>query len=316
MAFIHFIQQNLRKSSLGNVEIREIMDVSDVPVICLLQEVHQYRGRLSEIPRKCQTLMCKDAPRAAIVTSNNVNIWPLYQFFQPDLVAGLVKWGLEEVVIISVYCDIHKDPVPSGLLDLLEKYSNKQIIIGCDSNSHSCLWGSPEGNRRGEDWESLILNENLIIHNTGKSTFSRKNTETHIDITLTRNFSNPQTWIENWRVTHGAVSDHGRIEFELRKKDANIDQPPEYIIYTDWRGLNGEIENNIFFEEPDFWTCDTLDDATNHLNEIVSEALQNNSNFKKKSSRTPVLPYWDVELDSLKTSLNRAWHRYSKNETD
>ncbi|KAG5864877.1 hypothetical protein JTB14_010058 [Gonioctena quinquepunctata] len=78
------------------------------------------------------------------------------------------------------------------------KNTGHEYVIAGDLNSQSSLWGSPVEDRRGEYLAEWAAELNLIFLNTGESTFVRRNSATHIDISratqkIAKNVSNWQT---------------------------------------------------------------------------------------------------------------------------
>ena len=86
-----------------------------------------------------------DRPRACIYASRDLNIWPLLEFTDGDVVTCL--WKLDrtrEIVVTSVYMDILDDGVAWPILKKLLSYcksQGKQLLLCADTNAHSSLWG-------------------------------------------------------------------------------------------------------------------------------------------------------------------------------
>ena len=92
-------------------------------------------------------------------------------------VGGIIEGS--RIMLASIYMHYDK-PVISKNLEGLIQYSRShsfQLIIAADTNSHSNLWGpDPKRKcRRGEALEQWIVQEGLVIHNTGdEPTFENK----------------------------------------------------------------------------------------------------------------------------------------------
>ncbi len=89
--------------------------------------------------------------------------------------------------------------------------------MGADSNAHSVLWGCEETNRRGEEFEDLILRFNLNVASSGgEYTFSTSRANSIIDITLINPLTPSSFFPKNWRVlAEESFSDHKYLAFEL-----------------------------------------------------------------------------------------------------
>ena len=96
--------------------------------------------------RKC------DRPRAAIFASRNLQLWPMQDYTDGDLVTCL--WKLQggrgrEVIVASAYLDITLQAVISEKLDKLLTYcshKNLELMLCEDTNAHSNLWGCEDTN--------------------------------------------------------------------------------------------------------------------------------------------------------------------------
>ena len=117
-----------------------------------------------------------------------------------DVVTCQLKKGEKNVFMVSAYFDINKD-IPEELVKFLDNglSADDEVIIGCDTNVHSTVWGSSETNRRGEMIEDMIFKYNLLISNRGVSpTFVSQRASSVIDLTLcSRNIFES---IHGWKV--------------------------------------------------------------------------------------------------------------------
>jgi len=90
-----------------------------------------------------------------------------------DLVAVLIKYNEEGAERCSVVCSAYlpydsEDPPPSKELEDLVRYcenENLYLVVGCDSNAHRSVWGSPDCNSRGEALVEFLNSTNLEILN-------------------------------------------------------------------------------------------------------------------------------------------------------
>ena len=100
------------------------------------------------------------------------------------------------------------------------KQSNLPLIVGMDSNAHSSMWGSSDDNKRGEDLEELILEQNLHVMNQGtENTFSIGDKGSVIDVTLANEKALEMWDLNDWAVSKSeSFSDHRYITFSGGKK--------------------------------------------------------------------------------------------------
>jgi hypothetical protein len=78
---------------------------------------------------------------------------------------SILDGGYEELIVTSSYLPYDSDePSPSKeVRDIVEHFQvwKKQLIIGCDSNSHDILWWSTDVNPRGECLMEYLVSLNL-----------------------------------------------------------------------------------------------------------------------------------------------------------
>ncbi|XP_072392231.1 uncharacterized protein [Diabrotica undecimpunctata] len=182
-----------------------------------------------------------DNPRAALLLSHNIKYISVPEFTTADVVTAIVEMptevGKRQIIIASAYLpgDSENHPPPEEVQRLMGwcKSKNRQLIIGCDSNSHHTVWGSTGINSRGEHLLDYISANNLDIANRGnKPTFINAIRKEVLDITLTSSFIANK--IYNWHVSNEAsMSDHQHIRFDLGASEEGLE---EYRVpkQTDW----------------------------------------------------------------------------------
>ena len=130
-------------------------------------------------------------PRAAIICSVNMNIWPISDYCNRDMATGLLKGSdIGDAYIVSLYCDgALKQAVPILFKQLvsLAKREGRQVLALMDSNSHSeSLWSSKNTDSRGREWEEYISEaRDITVLNRGDHfTYMSKKGQSIIDVTL------------------------------------------------------------------------------------------------------------------------------------
>ena len=79
-----------------------------------------------------------------------------------DCAVALAKLHGKQTILMSVYMDINKPVVSAALERALDMVNSKNLplIMGIDSNAHSCLYG-PDSNARGDQVEDMIITYGL-----------------------------------------------------------------------------------------------------------------------------------------------------------
>lgn len=115
------------------------------------------------------------------------------------------------IILINVYCQF-SDNIDAYLVkiqNVLNKFSNKKIIIVMDANAKSPLWCSDSRDGKGQLLEDFICSNGLVCLNTPgqPSTFCTVNGESNIDVTLvSRELFG---WVSGWKVeVDWCTSDH------------------------------------------------------------------------------------------------------------
>ena len=114
-----FKQLNLAKSKLASANFAQCLSQwSRSCLFALLQEpATTTAGKLQGVPPGAQQFAAVK-PRAAIVATADLPLWPLLDLISQDVAAVLWRTGdgrFPEVVIASIYADINKPAVPEEL---------------------------------------------------------------------------------------------------------------------------------------------------------------------------------------------------------
>ena len=155
------------------------------------------------------------APRAALYASDNLGLQELQGLCTPDCACALITLNGRKILVASLYFD-GTLPIRQAFLEKLFQYADRKdlpMILACDSNSHSNLFG-PDQNLRGDQFDQIIMEFQLQVHNNSHtSTYVRNGASSCIDVTLTRDFP----WEIDWAVSENFNgSDHRTISFSTR----------------------------------------------------------------------------------------------------
>ena len=110
--------------------------------------------------------------RSAIAASKGLNLVLVPSLSDPDCTTCLMETeaGRKKTLIVSLYCDINKEIITNTMLNIIN-YRNRtgaELFIQCDSNAHSDLWGCAETNTRGNELETFMYENDLVVQNVGQ----------------------------------------------------------------------------------------------------------------------------------------------------
>ena len=281
-----------------------------------LQEPAIWRGKLVNFKNVIQILDTKCLeqknpvnPRAALICSNHMKIWPITELCTRDLAVGLLKGSeLGDIYIASLYCDGEaKRAVPDAFRRLrnVVKKEKKQLLVLMDSNSHSeALWASKKTDRRGREWEEYLANDQgLLVSNIGDNfTFMSHRGQTIIDVTLATTALADK--ISQWGVVDSvAISDHLSIEMLLHIKGVWTPPPVQWNLSSKHFNTEGFISSMERKSESTqnvrYWDPTTLDDkAMSFVSDMVG-SLDDNAPLTSRSTNIAKAGWFDAECKRL-----------------
>lgn len=174
------------------------------------------------------------------------------------------------------------NPITDKLLEICNyaKTNNMSLIIGCDANAKSRLWGSEIEDDRGRNLVEFLVSQDLYIINTGKEpTFVQGSKRSIIDLTIvSRDLLDEVT---KWRVDKSVSgSDHRYILFEL-SHDTQCHQQVRNKRKTNWKKYK-ELTGMSLKKLNLTLTChNECDKAADAVNEILIEAYEKCCKGKK-----------------------------------
>ena len=271
-----FKQLNLAKSKAAQASLAQhLVSWSCRPLFVFLQEPAISRGKVESIPRGLTCFATKN-PRAAILATTDLQVWALPTLTSPDVAACRWKTGnlnFPEIVVISVYSDINKPTISSELSKITTYCGTHHLpcIIGADTNAHSVIWGSPENNTRGDDYEAFIAGFDLSVLNTGSlPTFSTSRAQSIIDVSLVHVSLFDLAF--NWYVSRDDyLSDHKCLSFEMKLPQQSLSAVKNWR-RTDWSLFASRMQRSgSNWDAPSQWDPVILDQEVSKLSmEITS----------------------------------------------
>jgi ribonuclease HI len=313
---ILFKQINLAKSHAAQANLAKcLVEWSCLPLFVFLQEpATSKRGKILSLPRGTQVFSA-DEPRTAILATPDLKVWPMSDFMSKDVATCLWKTDdalVPEIILLSVYADINKETISKELQEITNYCGTRHlpIIICCDTNAHSVIWGCNENNARGDDFETFIAGNNLSILNIGgKPTFETSRASSIIDISLVS--YNLYDMMSDWNVKEeDFVSDHKCIEFQL-----NMSQPPQASVKNWRRTVWLQFESCVLskgatWSPPTRWNRANLDAEVEQLNTEILSALENSTPSFVPRHRLRKNKWWTEDVTEARKVLRisyRVW---------
>ena len=277
---LSFKQINLHKAEQATVLLGQALE-GCTHTVSLITEPFTIAGNITGLPRGSKSIYDRSdttkkvGPRAGIIFSKDINMTALEDHSNRDCAAALATIQGKRTLIVSVYLDINKQATPPWLINVVNLASTKQwpIIMGIDTNAHSCLYG-PDTNNRGLDIEDFISSHHLQVENFGLApTFEVRrgdnHIQTHIDVTLTRDLT---CCVQNWHVSRDYNgSDHNTILFQLADPDQEQVKIRPWNT-ADWKSFTESLRL-ADYKVPDNISMKKLDRLVQRMYAVLDQAL-------------------------------------------
>ena len=251
-----------------------------------------------------------DRPRAAIVCSTHLNMWPDPEYCSRDMVTCLLRTKKHgDVYVVSLYCDADEKPVPDRLMALQNKArkEKRQTLILGDLNSHSSAgWNSKSTDSRGIAWEKFIFDKGLRVLNKGdRFTFMASTGQSIVDV----NMATPQLadLVKLWAtVDHIYSSDHVLNEFMLLSDDCWTHRPRGYALcpkVCNWPKVTEYLEQQPCQVEGNMWSLDDLNRECSALIGSTHVAMQRNTSYTNTVQTIYKIEWWNKNIQKLNTKM-------------
>ena len=300
--------QNLsRRKSEGHSPEAFVFALQEPPMVG--NKLVNIKNVIQIVDNKCLERNPPVTPRAALICSNHMNMWPITDLCTRDLAVGLVKGSnLGDIYVASLYCDGESPrAVPNEVRRLvnLAKKEKRQVLILMDSNSHSeALWSSKSTDNRGKQWEGYLSdNQQLLVANVGDNfTFMSHRGQTIIDVTL----ATPRLHenISQWGVVDSVpMSDHLSIEMILHLEGAWTPHPLVWNLssknFQKEQFISIMEEKSKNYKHDQFWEGKDLDIHGQALVTDMVEALDATAPLTRRSSNIARAGWFDTECKRL-----------------
>ena len=307
---LNFVQLNMHRALVAAVELQKRL--ASTPAICMVMEPCTHLNKVCHIPPNMTCVpstTMTSRPRTAIFVPRHIPHVFLEQLSGRDCAVVLVDTPRGKLLLASIYLDYNEDVVQPWLTELMQYADSKNLptILAFDANAHTEMYGV-ETNKRGEDFEEFILQNNLLLENKGnKATYHAfrqgRNNDTHIDFTLSK-FLIP---LVDWRVLDEEFngSDHHTITWHLPIQPT---KPPKIRpwLKAKWDVFTNEVAE-YQFHMPDNFTTLKTDQLLDRWYKVVTDALDK-ACPKRFAKPTPTEIDWYGEQH--KYLHNRAKRKY------
>ena len=225
------------------------------------------------------------------------------------LITEIFLQDKSKLTIANVYCSPGKK-LNKDLLHEITKINTKCIILG-DLNAHCLHLDGRKDNTAGRTLYNFILQSNFIYHNKGMLTYTdrRSGVKSSIDVILCNPALKPK--LGKAYMSNDLGSDHRSVIFDLHlKAQLEAKKVQENFVYKEanWikfrQILNDKIESIQF----DLETSIDIDIKAEMISEIILKAAKESIPIKKqKSYHSPPLPFWILNMITLKNNLRREY---------
>ena len=214
------------------------------------------------------------------------------------------------ITICNIYLNPNQNITKQSLENIIQQLPEPFILMG-DFNAKHTLWGGNTVDRRGRIVESLVMDNDISILNTGSKTNFHQQTGSFnaVDISL----CSPQLTTDlRWRTWDDLMSsDHFPIIIEFTQ---NNQLPSKSTRYNTNKAKWNEYETLTYHhhEENDNY------DADYNYNQLVSHIINAaNQTIPKTSTqnRNKPVPWWDETCTQLCIERKRALRRYQRSRS-
>ena len=180
-------------------------------------------------------------------------------------------------------------------------------ILGLDSNAHSVLVGYDKSDRRAQEWEEFMIENNLTIHNDSHScTFENtRGFKSKIDWTLSTNCAAEN--IDGWKVREDIVtlSDHKWLEYNLLEEVKITTEKRRNYHKVDWCNYCEELEKNLKLDESQNSVASlSVDEEAGRLLEALTKTTEKVVPYRRITKYRN--KWWTGKLQRLKTAYKKA----------
>ena len=220
-------------------------------------------------------------------------------------------WLGKYYTICSIYLSPSLQIQKNELTDLITQLPEPFLLLG-DMNARHSLWGEPTNNAKGETFEQLLTEEDIVLLNDQHKTHysMQNNTSTLIDLSISSASACLDFTTTVVECRHG--SDHHPVI--INKTTIPDISEPSLRFKTekaDWVKYD-QLTNNYAQEDP---TAD-IDEKVAHLTQFILEAAKSAIpiSYGRRNGKVP-LPWWNDTCKKVHADRKRAQRTMHRNPT-
>ena len=203
--------------------------------------------------------------------------------------------------------------------DIQRIFPHKRSILVGDLNAHNKLWGCSETNFRGKIIEEILIENNLVVLNTGQATHitsNQSNTHSVIDLSISsqdvalnarHNVINSNMGSDHY-ATLTIVNEEVILEYNLSMHIWKLKK-------ADWKKYK-EISKFLLTEDilVDKNCDDTFNNLVDCITSIANQSIPSNNlnNRKNKNKKFKPLPYWNDKCNEAIYKRNQYRNKMIK----
>ena len=316
-------QINCRKSGVATLDINSKVDefystnkknkLFNSLCICIQEPQFKYK-RMIDLNAgldQFSIYVAGEMTRALIATPKECNLMMVESLSTPDIAVCTKKSpGEKNLIIVSMYMDITKPVINDYINKIIDfrRRTDSDLIICVDSNAHSTLWGSREGNARGRELEQYLFQQDLVVINQGGiPTFESSLGSSVIDLTICNDrFA---TKISEWQVRIGEIqSDHRLISFNVDYKSSNNRTRCFRFDKADWKKF-AECMTKADSKAKSYkmWNKVRVENEYIKLRWDIVGSMQKSMPYLPVTRNNYEARFWNDDLNKLRRDLRKAF---------
>ena len=213
----------------------------------------------------------------------------------------------KKITFCSIYIPPEETFTQNELENLIQQLP-KPFILSGDFNSHNEIWFDKKTDIKGKIVENFILENNLCLLDENSFTFSRANSQSHIDLTLL----SPEIFVDfKWSTYDDQCgSDHVPIIIETKDKFNFEGKPRWNMDKADWTKFRSKA--NFTLPLNNFSNINELSD---YITQVIIDAATISIPIIKPMYGKISVPWWNGPCRVAVKRKKCAFRRYLRNPT-
>ena len=213
----------------------------------------------------------------------------------------------KKITLCSIYIPPDKKFTQLELENLIQQLP-KPFILSGDFNSHNEIWFDKKTDNKGKVVENFILENNLCLLDENKFTFSRGDSQSHIDLTLV----SPDIFADFMWSTYDdqCSSDHVPVIIKTENK-LNFEGKPHWNLEkANWSNFRAQA--NFTSPITDF---SDIDDLCEYITQVIVSAATISIPITKPLVGKISVPWWNGCCRVAVNNKKRSYRRYLRTPT-